>query len=135
MKYSPALLILCAVGLVLMVAGYMFGSDSGTVARAAWTEDQAKKFTEASASFHQIAHAHGDAQLAHNNGHNHAADAPSEAEYEKAKSDWQEQLRLRDGAIAWRNRVRSILKYTGVALISIGGVGFLVVKNILEDQD
>jgi hypothetical protein len=137
MKYSPWLLILCALGLVLFIAGLMFGSPEGMAARSAWTEEKAKKFNEASASFHQIAHAHGDAQLAHQHGHSHGADdkTPTEAEYQKAKADWEEQKRLRDGAIAWRERLKMILKSTGVALLAIGGVGFLIVKNVVEDQD
>jgi hypothetical protein len=134
MKYSPWLLIACGVGVVLLVAGLMLGSQTGVVARSTWTEEDAKKFNQVSATFHQVAHSHGDAKLEHNHGHSHGP-AATEAEYEKAKADWQEQMVKRDAAIAWRDRVKALLKYNGIALISIGGVGFLIVKNVIEDQD
>jgi hypothetical protein len=138
MKYSPWLLIVCGVGSVLLIAGLMLGGQTGVVARSSWTEEDAKKFNQVSATFHQVAHAHGDAKLEHNHGHSHGPDGkppPSDADFEKAKADWQEQMKLRDSAIAWRDRVKAILKYAGIVLISIGGVGFLIVKNVVEDQD
>jgi hypothetical protein len=137
MKYSPWLLTICAVGIVLLIAGMMLGRETGAFARSSWTEEDAKKFNEVSATFHQVAHAHGDAQLGHDHAHSHGASekTATQAEFDKAKADWQEQMKLRDAAIAWRDRVKAILKYSGVVLISLGGVGFLIVKNVMEDQD
>lgn len=130
MKYTPHCLAICGCGLLLIIAGTIWSQSLGN--RMAWTEEQAVKFNEVSANFHQAAHAHG--AMHHGHDHGHADEHVSSAQLAAAKAAWQAQMKERDDAIAWRDFWRKALYGSGMAAIILGGAGYLIVKNVLEDD-
>jgi hypothetical protein len=132
MKYTSVCLGLCALGAVLMIAGWTWQDVLGD--QVVWTEEQAQKLNEASANFHQVAHAHGD-QQAHHHGHAHAHSHArvTDDDLAAAKNAWREQMEERDAAIAWRDFWRAALLRGGMAAIMLGGCGYLLMKNQTSD--
>ena len=130
MKYTPHCLVLCAIGLVLIIAGVVWTQSLGN--RVAWTEEQAIEFNKVSANYHQAAHAHG--AMDHGHSHGHADEHVSSSELAAAKAAWQAQMKARDDAIAWRDFWRVALLGSGMTAILLGGGGYLIVKNVLEED-
>ncbi len=130
MKYTPYCLALCGVGLVLVIAGMAWSQSVGN--KMAWTEAQAVKFNEVSATYHSAAHAHGAMDHGHDHGHSH--ENTSAAELAAAKAAWEAQMKQRDDAIAWRDLWKKVLLGSGMAAIMLGGAGYLVVKNVIEEE-
>lgn len=128
MKYTSPCLALCAVGLVLIVAGLLWSQSLGN--RAVWSEAQAVKFNEASARYHQAAHSAMHGSDAHD-GHNHEDESADELA--AAKAAWEAQMQERDNAIARRDFWRKVLLGGGMLAIILGGGGYLIVKNVLEE--
>lgn len=129
MKYTPYCLVLCGIGLVLVLAGLAWSRSVGN--QMAWTEAQAVKFNEVSAAYHNAAHSHG-AGHGHDHGHSHGE--ASSAELAAAKAAWEDQMKQRDEAIAWRDFWKKVLYGGGMGAIVLGGIGYLVVKNVLEEE-
>ena len=127
MKYELLSLGLCGIGLMLVIAGSMWVNTIGD--RMAWTEQQAVKFNEVSAAFHQAAHAYGNMHPGHKE------DSVSAAELAAAKTAWEEQMKARDDAIAWRDLWKKVLYGGGMGAIVLGGMGYLVAKNAAEAND
>ena len=131
MKYTPHCLALVGVGLVLVIAGMMWTRSVGN--QMAWTEQQALKFNEVSATYHSAAHAHGAMDHGHDHGHAHGESASS-AELAAAKAAWEATVKQRDDAIAWRDFWKNALFFSGMAAIVIGGGGYLIVKNTMDED-
>lgn len=129
MKFASLCLGLCGAGLLLISAGVLWSHVFGD--QASWSEEQALAFNQASAAYHQAAHAHAEHEAHH--GHIHLASSHgasvSDAQLAAAKSVWQEQMRARDAAIAWRDGWRRGLIGGGMLLGALGGLGYLAVKS------
>jgi hypothetical protein len=130
MKLLVGCLGLCGVGVALIFAGLLWVNVIGDA--ASWDETQALKFNEVSATYHQAAHAHSDHSHA---GHNHGASAAPAPELAAAKAAWQEQMQARDKAIGRRAFWKNVLLGSGMAAILLGGIGYLLAKNVMEDND
>lgn len=129
MKYASLCLGLCGAGLLLIGAGLLWSNVYGD--QASWTEEQALAFNQASATYHQVAHAHAEHE-AHDD-HVHLASSHgtsvSDDELAAAKNAWQEQMRARDAAIAWRDGWRRGLIGGGMLLGALGGLGYLAINR------
>jgi hypothetical protein len=129
MKLASLCLGLCGAGVLLIGAGLLWSNGIGD--KTLWSEEQAIAFNQASAAYHQAAHAHAEHDAHH--GHIHLASSQgtsmSDAELAAAKSAWQEQMRARDAAIAWRDGCKRALIGGGMLLGALGGIGYLVIQR------
>ncbi len=125
MKYPSLCLGLCGIGALLIGAGLLWSNVLGD--QASWTEEQALAFNQASATYHQVAHAHAERGAHHDHIHlaSSQGESVSDAELAAAKSAWQDQMRARDAAIAWRDGWRRGLLGGGMLLGLLGGLGYL----------
>ena len=128
MKYTPHCLALVGVGLVLVIAGMVWSRSVGN--QMAWTEKQANNFSEVSAAYHQAAYAHG----ATDQRRSAEAESASAKELAAVKAAWEAQVKQRDDAIAWRDFWKNALFFSGMAAIVIGGGGYLIVKNTMDED-
>lgn len=129
MKATAVCLGICAVGVLLIVAGLVWTNVIGD--RMSWTEEQAIQFNQVSVTYHQAAHAHSD------HGHDHAHDHGDHADTDlaQAKAAWQQKMSERDAAIGRRDFWKRFFLGGGMLAIMLGGAGYLIVKNVTEDGD
>lgn len=130
MKITPICLALCALGALLIIAGSIWTNAAAD--KIVWTEEQAQKHNEIGAKFHQAAHAHG-AHAGHN--HGDADQTVTAAELAVAEKAWKEDQAKLEAAIARRSFWSRLLYRSGMGAIILGGVGYLIAKNVMEDQD
>jgi hypothetical protein len=125
---------MCAVGLMFLMASWVWSGSVGD--QASWSEEQAVQFATKAAELHQISHQHGAQSIRHAHADNHvdAKHQVSDEELAAAKTAWNEQKQLRDEAIGWRDWWKTILRSVGVGGILLGGIGYLVMQKMNEDD-
>jgi hypothetical protein len=140
MKWTILPLILLAAGFGLMVCSPLWKVVFSPA--AVWSDEQARELAGAGAKVHQLNYARGQGE-AFDGGddpiHQHHAEgvpddaAQIEAEFEKAKRDYERARKARDGAIRWRLLPAKLLWYGGMFLIALGAaVHFLLLTPWLK---
>jgi hypothetical protein len=136
MKWTVLPLILIAIGFGMMVCSPLWKVVFSPA--AVWSDEQAQELASAGAKVHQLNYARGKGEAFETAGdpvHEHHADgipegeAEVEAEFEKAKQDYELARKARDGAIRWRTLPANLLWYGGMLMIALGAAAHFLLMT------
>ena len=126
MKHVTIPLVGVTLGLVLIAGSYYWASPLGPQPK--WTEQDARKYSEAATEFHQLNYGpdHGHAHHSENSMEGQSGDLKG------ARERFEEQQAKLDAARSRHNFWASAIKWSGVVLAAGGVLGFLLLNGRFE---
>ena len=111
---SPLAAVLLASGILLVLLSLFW--PSGGVAHSNWSPEQAKKYQEASVKLHSLSHAsvHSSSEV---------DQAAMRKDLQQAEAEYNAIRTKLDSAIDQPKRFSHMLRWTGIALMAVGGWG------------
>jgi hypothetical protein len=143
MKWTIVPPALMAVGLVLMIAGFVWPRIVGD---SVWSEEQAGRMSRAGADVHRLQYQHASTRDRENGtqsglssverleGNPHKSADRLKAELDQAREDWDKAQSELDWARAKRNGPAAVLWWLGVVNCLFGVAGFFVLRTEWAQQ-